>query len=61
MQKLIDLLDEYFLRELSKHSSNPKAFEAAADKFEQAHGVECPIDYDAFRKRKERKRHKKAR
>lgn len=56
MPKIEELLDVYFLRELSKHSSNPKAFEAAADQFEKTHGVECPIDYDAFRKRKERKR-----
>lgn len=56
-KSLVDRFDEdYFLPETRNHASYPKAFEAAAEKFEVEHKFEPPFNYDAFRMRKVRKR-----
>lgn len=51
-QPLLYAFDEFFTKEIPKHPSNPKAFEAAADRFEERHGFIPPFTYDGFRKQK---------
>lgn len=55
-KQLIDLLDDYFARELRNATNRIEAYESAVEKFERDRGVSAPPSYDAFRKRKERKR-----
>ena len=57
---IVEKFDEdYFLPEIRNHPSNPKAFEAAAEKFENDKGFEVPFNYDNFRMKKKRELKKK--
>ena len=58
MAKLVvDKMEEYFFREIRAGARNKiEAYENASQKFEQDTGISAPPSYDAFRKRKERRR-----
>lgn len=58
-KSLVEVIDDYFLKELRQARSNPKAYEAATEKFEQDHGFEVPYTYDNFRMKKSRKNKKR--
>lgn len=51
-QPILLAFDEFFIKEMQKHPSNPKAFEAAAELFEHRHGFIPPFSYEGFRKQK---------
>lgn len=55
-KSMLDILDDYFYKELKQARTNPKAYEAATDKFEQDHGFDPGLSYRAYRSRKDRKK-----
>ena len=55
-KQFLDLLDDYYAKELRGAKSNAQAYEQAVEKFEREVGVNAPSSFDAFRMRKYRKK-----